>query len=76
MIQSRFNSPTGSRIASFAAGVLLLAITALPAYADNNDDKDKGGKAPEAPIALLIPAVGAGALGVRAVVARHRRGSR
>ena len=72
----RHMSLTRARIASFALGALLLAVVAIPAYADNGDDKSKGDKAPEAPIALLIPAAGAGMLGVRVLVAKHRRPSR
>ncbi|MBV9119934.1 MAG: hypothetical protein JOZ39_04440 [Chloroflexi bacterium] len=58
-----------------AAGLLawVLSSSALPALAASGDDEKKGGQAPEAPLALLLPAAGAVAFGARLVIDRGRK---
>ena len=57
---------------SVTLGLLLLALAAPVAQADEGDDKEKGGKAPEVPIALMLPAAAVTAVGFRAFLTRKR----
>ena len=52
---------------------LLLLTFAMPAFARDDDDRQKGGKAPEAPLALLLPAAGGVAAVGRGYLLRWRR---
>ena len=62
--------------AALSAVALLGLLAATPAFADNGDDQQHGGNAPEVPLALLVPAIGGLALGGRAILAKRasRRG--
>ena len=51
----------------------LLLIVAAPAYADNGNKDGKGDDAPEAAMVLLLPAAGAGAVGLRMMFKRGKR---
>ena len=57
---------------SLVLGALLLVLATPLAYAGDDDDKEKGGKAPEVPIALMLPAAAVAAVSVRAFVHRKR----
>ena len=52
---------------------LFLLTFAVPAYAHDDDDRHRGGKAPEAPLALLLPAAGGLAAVGRGYLLRWRR---
>ena len=57
-----------------SAGILLtMAFLAVPAYADDGNKGNHGGNAPEASIALILPAAAASAVGVRAFLRRGKQ---
>lgn len=51
--------------------LMLFAMSATVALADDGDQREKGGKAPEVPIALIYPAVGIIGFGLYRVFHRN-----
>lgn len=53
-------------------GVVALLTLAAPAYAGDDNKNGHGGSAPDASVALILPAAGAAALGARAFLRKSR----
>ncbi|MHB8621478.1 MAG: hypothetical protein ACYDAG_18280 [Chloroflexota bacterium] len=63
----------GRASAAIAVAGLLALLAVTPVLANGTDDQHKGDKAPEAPLALLLPAAGGLVLGGRAILAKRGR---